>query len=300
MPLEAPSLKASSLGCPIRGPRTRAAKINSLSRKVTAMSVTKCSAVALLVCLVIGPAPSHAQTNDGPWVQIETTSFMVGIGGQGGDGQLFLPNLGTNCFYPFNISGFGAGIQAGVSRISASGPVKNLTKVEDFRGTYRSAQGEATLVVGRGGMSLKNNANNVSLELASQTTGIALGTSVQGLSIDMPEPSVSAPRVYVLEFGFNKHFVNADSRKALNELMEAWKCRYVNIDVAGHTDTVGKNSDNLNLSELRAQAVRNYLVGAGVVPTRITTHVAGESDLQVPTANNVRLRSNRVAIVTIR
>ena len=131
---------------PIRSLRMRAAKINSLSRKVTAMSFTKCSAAALLVCLVIGPAPSNAQTNDGPWVQIETTSFMVGIGGQGGDGQLFLPNLGTNCVYPFNISGFGVGIQVGVSRISASGPVKNLTKVEDFRGTYSSAQGEATLV----------------------------------------------------------------------------------------------------------------------------------------------------------
>ena len=204
------------------------------------MSVAKCSAAALLVCLMTGPAPSNAQTNDGPWAQIETTSFMVGVGGQGGDGQLFLPNLGTNCVYPFNISGFGAGIQVGVSRISASGPVKNLTKVEDFRGTYRSAQGEATLVVGRGGMSLKNNANNVSLDLASQTTGIALGTSAQGLTIDMPEPPGNAPRVYVLEFGFNKDFVNADSRKALNELMDAWKCRYVNIDVAGHTDTVGR------------------------------------------------------------
>jgi OOP family OmpA-OmpF porin len=81
--------------------------------------------------------------------------------------------------------------------------------------------------------------------------------------------------------------------------MEAWKCQYANIEVVGHTDTVGKECDNLNLSELRAQAVRNYLVGGGVVPTRITTHVAGESDLQVPTANSVRLRSNRVAIVTI-
>jgi outer membrane protein OmpA-like peptidoglycan-associated protein len=56
-----------------------------------------------------------------------------------------------------------------------------------------------------------------------------------------------------------KIFVNADTRKALNELMEAWKCRYVNIEVAGHTDSVGKESDNLNLSELRAQGVRNYL-----------------------------------------
>lgn len=149
-------------------------------------------------------------------------------------------------------------------------------------------------------MSLKNNANNVVLELASQTAGIGLGASGQNLTIDMPEPPVNAPRRYVLDFGFNKDFVNADSRKALNELIEAWKCRYVNIEVAGHTDTIGEESNNLNLSELRALAIRGYLVGAGVVPTRITTRIAGESDLQVPTADNIRLRTNRVAIVTIR
>jgi hypothetical protein len=119
---------------------------------------------------------------------------MVGIGGQGGDGQLFLPNLGTNCVYSFNISGFGGGLQVGVSRISASGPVENLTKVEDFPGAYSATQGEATLVAGRGSMSLRNKANNVVLNLASQTTGIALGVSGQGLTIDMPEPPVNAPR----------------------------------------------------------------------------------------------------------
>jgi outer membrane protein OmpA-like peptidoglycan-associated protein len=267
---------------------------------VIAMSFTKCSAAALLIYLATGPAPAHAQTNNAPWVQIESTSLMVGIGGQGGDGQLHLPNLGTNCAYPFSISGIGAGVQVGVSRISASGPVRNLTRIEDFPGTYTSTQREATIVAGRGSISLSNNANNVSLELASQTTGIGLGLSGNRLTIDMPQPPLNSPTAYVLEFGFNKDFVNADSRKALGELMEAWKCRFVNIDVAGHTDTVGKEADNLNLAELRAQAVRNYLVGAGVVASRITTHIAGESDLRVPTANNVRLRSNRVAIVTIR
>jgi outer membrane protein OmpA-like peptidoglycan-associated protein len=263
------------------------------------MRFAKCSVAALLISIATGPAPSKAQTNDAPWVQIEATSFMVGIGGQSGDGQLHLPNLGTNCAYPFSVSGFGAGIQVGVSRISATGAVRNLTRVEDFQGTYSSTQGEATIVGGRGSMSLKNTANNVSLELASQTAGVGLGISKNQLTIDMPEPPVNAPRVYVLEFGFNKDFVNADSRRTLNDLMEAWKCRYANIEVAGHTDTVGKEANNLNLSELRAQAVRNYLVGAGVVPTRITTRILGESDLQVQTANNVRLRSNRVAIVTI-
>ena len=263
------------------------------------MSFAKCSAAALLLYLAAGTAPSNAQTNEGPYVQIEATSFMIGIGGQGGDGQLFLPNLGTNCVYPFNVNGFGAGIQVGVSRIAASGPVRNLTKVQDFEGSYSSTQGQATLVAGRGSMSLKNNANNVSLELASQSTGIELGISGQNLTIELGSPLVNAPRVYVLEFGFNKDFINADSRKTLNELIDAWKCRYVNIEVAGHTDTVGKESDNLNLSELRAQAVRNYIVGAGIVPTRLTTRVAGESDLQVQTADNVRLRNNRVAIATI-
>jgi hypothetical protein len=107
-------------------------------------------------------------------------------------------------------------------------------------------------------MSLKNNANSVSLDLASQTTGIALGISGQGLTIDMPEPPVNAPRVYVLEFGFNKDFVNADSRKALNDLMEAWKCQYANIEVAGHTDTVGKESDNGVTGAGRAQLPRGW------------------------------------------
>jgi outer membrane protein OmpA-like peptidoglycan-associated protein len=264
------------------------------------MNFTKCSAAMLLVFLVTGPAPSKAQTNDAPWVQIEATSVMVGIGGQGGDGQLYLPNLGTNCAYSFNVSGFGAGIQVGVSRISASGPVQNLTRLEDFPGTYNAVQSEATVVGGRGSMSLQNNANNVALQLALQTTGLGLGMSGNKLTIDMPQAAaVNAPRVYVLEFGFNKDFVNAASRKTLNELLDAWKCRYVSLEVAGHTDTVGKEADNLNLSELRAQNVRNYLVTAGVVPTRITTRILGESDLRVQTANDVRLRSNRVAIVTI-
>jgi hypothetical protein len=63
---------------------------------------------------------------------MESTSVMVGIGGQKGEGQLNLPNLGSNCVYSFKVSGFGAGIQVGVSKIAASGPVKNLSLVERY------------------------------------------------------------------------------------------------------------------------------------------------------------------------
>ncbi|WP_454621919.1 OmpA family protein [Bradyrhizobium cenepequi] len=68
---------------------------------------------------------------------------------------------------------------------------------------------------------------------------------------------------YVTQFGFEKTWVKAESRKTLNELLDARKCRFINIDVAGYTDT--KEARHLNLSELRAVAVRSYLLGADVV-----------------------------------
>jgi hypothetical protein len=81
-------------------------------------------------------APAAAQSYDGPWVEVEAFSAMADFGGEAGDGQRNLPNLGTNCVHPFKVTGFGAGIQVNVSKISASGPVSNLTKLEDFPGTY--------------------------------------------------------------------------------------------------------------------------------------------------------------------
>jgi len=264
------------------------------------MNAIKHTAGAWLISLAAGTAPAIAQTNTAPWVDMESTSVMVGIGGQKGDGQLNLPNLGSNCVYPFKVGGFGAGIQVGVAKIAASGPVKNLTRLEEFPGTYGATQGvDATVVAGSGTISMKNNANNVSIDLASKTTGLSLGVGGQRLTIEMPIPPANVPRAYVVEFGFNKNWVNADSRKKLNELVNSWKCRFVNISVVGHTDTAGKESDNLNLSELRAIAVQDYLSGAGLAPGRIKRDVAGERDLQVQTVNGVRLRNNRVVVVTI-
>jgi hypothetical protein len=137
-------------------------------------------ATAAIVLSLAAAAPAMAQGAAEPWAQIQTTSAMVGLGGQSGDGQLSMPNLGTNCVYPFKVSGFGAGIQVGISRASAAGAVKNLTALEEFSGNYSASQGEATVIAGGGGTTMKNNANNVSLTLASQTTGLNIGIAGQG------------------------------------------------------------------------------------------------------------------------
>jgi outer membrane protein OmpA-like peptidoglycan-associated protein len=230
---------------------------------------------------------------------MESTAVNLGIGGQSGDGLLHLPNLGTNCSYPFSVSGFGAGIQVGVSKVSASGPVANMKRVGDLAGDYSATQGEVTVLAGAGGSRMQNRNNGVVMALNSQTQGIGLGFGGQGMTIRLADPPVNAPRSYVLEFGFNKTWVNQQSRTILDQVARAWKCRYANVWLFGHTDSVGKEDTNLELAAKRADAVRDYLVGTGIVPDRVRTVIRGEQPQLERTADNIRLRTNRAVVIVV-
>jgi len=252
-----------------------------------------------LVTALAAAGPAVAQTPNFPWIEMESTSLNLGVSGQSGDGLLRLPNLGTNCAYSFKVSGFGAGVQVGVSKISASGAVANMTRVSDLSGDYSAAGGEATVLAGGGAIAMKNRNNNVTIELKSQTQGLNIGFGGQGMNIRLADPVVNAPKTYVLEFGFNKDWVGAEGRAVLDQVAKAWKCRYANIWLFGHTDTTGKEDANLGLSEKRAAAARDYLIGTGIVPTRVGIVAKGETSPLVATANGVRLRSNRAVVVVI-
>jgi len=51
----------------------------------------------------------------------------------------------------------------------------------------------------------------------------------------------------------------------------------LNVEIGGHTDDIGSDSDNLSLSEARAQSVRNYLVSQGVSALSISARGYGET-----------------------
>jgi OmpA-OmpF porin, OOP family len=53
------------------------------------------------------------------------------------------------------------------------------------------------------------------------------------------------------------------------------------IQVEGHTDDVGKDDDNMDLSKRRAKSVMNYLVGKGVPAERLTSEGFGETKPKV-------------------
>ena len=49
------------------------------------------------------------------------------------------------------------------------------------------------------------------------------------------------------------------------------------VEISGHTDNVGKDTDNLGLSQKRAEAVVNYLISKGVNATNVKAVGYGET-----------------------
>lgn len=259
-------------------------------------SLTLCGAAILAAA---GGVAALAQQPNFPWVEISATSVSLGLAGQAGEGTLHLPNLGTNCDYPLRVSGFGAGVQAGISLLAASGAVTGMKKISDVTGDYTATQGEATVLAGAAATQMKNNANNVRINLASNTRGVALGFGGQGMKIEVADPPVNAPTQYMLEFGFNKPTLGQEGREVLNQVAAAWKCRPVNIWLFGFTDSVGHEDANLELSQKRAESARQYLLGTGIAPNRVFTQAMGEKDQRVPTPDQTRLRTNRAVVAVI-
>lgn len=82
----------------------------------------------------------------------------------------------------------------------------------------------------------------------------------------------------------NIHFLTASaelyeaSKAGLDRLAEALNRHpRLRLEVGGHTDNVGKDEDNLALSERRAKAVYDYLILRGVSPDRLSYRGYGET-----------------------
>ncbi len=69
--------------------------------------------------------------------------------------------------------------------------------------------------------------------------------------------------------------------------------------VQGHTDTVGSEEYNLELSKRRAQSVVEILNNMGISTDRMTVGAVGESELLVPTADGVPEQDNRVTVMRL-
>jgi outer membrane protein OmpA-like peptidoglycan-associated protein len=84
----------------------------------------------------------------------------------------------------------------------------------------------------------------------------------------------------------------------LDQVAEALKGKEQPIVVYGYTDTIGTRDNNMALSQMRAQAVRDYLVSKGLPSDLVTAQGKGPDD---PVADNAsvegRAQNRRVEIV---
>lgn len=109
------------------------------------------------------------------------------------------------------------------------------------------------------------------------------------------------PHHFRLYFIFGTDDLTPDSEKAYRSVFDDIKIRPVyQVDVVGHTDTVGDLRSNQELSLKRAEAIRLRLLHDGVERTAISTAGRGKLDLVVPTADQVAEPLNRCVIVTVR
>jgi OmpA-OmpF porin, OOP family len=94
-------------------------------------------------------------------------------------------------------------------------------------------------------------------------------------------------RIYRLDnvhFDVGKATLRAGSSVALEDLVAYMKNKdNVKIEIGGHTDNVGRDNDNLKLSQQRAETIRNYLVKKGIQATRIIAKGYGATQ---PVADN--------------
>lgn len=87
-----------------------------------------------------------------------------------------------------------------------------------------------------------------------------------------------AMNLYINHFDTNQHTIRPVDRKFLETAAGYMKKipEDVIIEVGGHTDSVGSDQSNLELSKRRANEVRNALIALGIRPDRLTMKAYGE------------------------
>jgi outer membrane protein OmpA-like peptidoglycan-associated protein len=103
--------------------------------------------------------------------------------------------------------------------------------------------------------------------------------------------------VRAVDFEFNSTQLTLPAQHTLNEVAAALQTQpELNVEVQGHTDSIGTDSYNLGLSQRRAEAVKAYLISRGLSAAVLTAKGFGKTK---PIASNEtaegRAQNRRVA-----
>jgi len=109
------------------------------------------------------------------------------------------------------------------------------------------------------------------------------------------------PSHFVLYFEKDSDTLTPESQRQYQAVFADIKRRNVyEVEVIGHTDTMGTQAHNQQLSMSRAEMIRDRLVHDGISPKSISVAGRGSLDLAVRTADQVAEPRNRRVEITVR
>jgi outer membrane protein OmpA-like peptidoglycan-associated protein len=105
---------------------------------------------------------------------------------------------------------------------------------------------------------------------------------------------------FIVYFPFDKYILTPEAQAVVQEASDYAKTGTpTSVVVVGYTDTSGSDAYNMRLSEKRAKAVADALVGLGVDQSKLQVDWKGEKDLAVPTPDGVKEPLNRRSTIGI-
>ena len=149
----------------------------------------------------------------------------------------------------------------------------------------------------------EENAYNYEFNRDEQCQGYALG--VARLGIENPcvkeeeekvvkKSTVNVLSEYTVYFDFDESEIRANDKAVLNDAArDITKYNPSEVRIAGHTDTRGSMAYNEVLSASRADNVSDYLTSLGVSNFVVDEDALGETNLAVPTGDEVKEQKNR-------
>ena len=99
-------------------------------------------------------------------------------------------------------------------------------------------------------------------------------------------------------FDFDKSTLDAEDKNLLEQYLPAIKKAKI-VRLEGHCDERGTREYNLALGEKRAQAVKNYLIGLGINPDRVSTISYGKERPAVVGSNDGAWAQNRRSVTIV-
>lgn len=117
------------------------------------------------------------------------------------------------------------------------------------------------------------------------------------VDLEIPLEAIEKDRAEVLNnifFKTGEYILDEKSKVELDKLADFLsKNKTIKIEISGHTDDVGSDSENMALSQRRAQSVQYYLQQSGIATDRILAKGYGETKPMAPNDSDENRQKNR-------